>query len=142
MSRTRSENKQTVHDRPHSPRRESVESEQAKYRASRWYAPPIANIAFVPMPEGPRRRDSPAAGALLVLGQRRSRDCGACYALADLRCSDSPDFRRGLCGRSCTSILDRVRNRFFVMLQWVMTFLTKRRQVRVFPGQERAAEAQ
>ncbi len=31
-------------------------------------------------------------------------------------------------------------NRFFVMLQWVLTFLTKRRQVRVFPGQERAAE--
>ena len=32
-------------------------------------------------------------------------------------------------------------NRFFVMLQWVLTFLTKRRQVRVFPGQERAAES-
>src|SRR2546428_1877074 len=32
-------------------------------------------------------------------------------------------------------------NRFFVMLQWVLAFLTKRRQVRVFPGQERAAEA-
>jgi len=24
-------------------------------------------------------------------------------------------------------------NRFFVMLQWLLTFLTKRRQVRVFP---------
>jgi len=32
-------------------------------------------------------------------------------------------------------------NRFFVMLQWVLAFLTKRRQVRVFPGQERAVEA-
>jgi hypothetical protein len=32
-------------------------------------------------------------------------------------------------------------NRFFVMLQRVLTFLTKRRQVRVFPGQERTAEA-
>jgi hypothetical protein len=29
-------------------------------------------------------------------------------------------------------------NRFFVMLQWVLTFLTKRRQVRIFPGQDRA----
>ncbi|PYK96521.1 MAG: hypothetical protein DME32_17515, partial [Verrucomicrobia bacterium] len=28
-------------------------------------------------------------------------------------------------------------NRFFVMLQWALAFLTKRRQVRVFPGQER-----
>ena len=32
-------------------------------------------------------------------------------------------------------------NRFFVMLQWMLAFLTKRRQVRVFPRQERAAEA-
>jgi len=31
-------------------------------------------------------------------------------------------------------------NRFFVMLQWVLTFLTKHRQVRVFPGQERNTE--
>jgi hypothetical protein len=31
---------------------------------------------------------------------------------------------------------------FFVMLQWLLAFLTKRRQVRVFPGQERTAEAQ
>jgi NADH dehydrogenase len=28
-------------------------------------------------------------------------------------------------------------NRIFVMLQWVLTFLTKHRQVRIFPGQER-----
>jgi hypothetical protein len=27
-------------------------------------------------------------------------------------------------------------NRFFVVLQWGVAFLTKRRQVRVFPGQE------
>jgi NADH:ubiquinone reductase (H+-translocating) len=32
-------------------------------------------------------------------------------------------------------------NRFFVLLQWGIAFLTKRRQVRVFPGQERAASA-
>ena len=32
-------------------------------------------------------------------------------------------------------------NRFFVILQWGFTFLTKRRQVRVFPGQENAAKA-
>jgi hypothetical protein len=31
-------------------------------------------------------------------------------------------------------------NRFFVMLQWALTFLTKRRQVRVFPGQFDSAE--
>jgi NADH dehydrogenase len=30
-------------------------------------------------------------------------------------------------------------NRFFVLLQWGIAFLTKRRQVRVFPGQEKAA---
>jgi len=32
-------------------------------------------------------------------------------------------------------------NRFFVILQWGFAFLTKRRQVRVFPGQENAAKA-
>ena len=32
-------------------------------------------------------------------------------------------------------------NRLFVMLQWGITFLTKRRQVRVFPGQERSRAA-
>src|SRR6185437_6298665 len=30
-------------------------------------------------------------------------------------------------------------NRLFVMLQWGITFVSKRRQVRVFPGQERTA---
>jgi NADH:ubiquinone reductase (H+-translocating) len=32
-------------------------------------------------------------------------------------------------------------NRFFVVSQWVITFLTKRGRVRVFPAQERAAKA-
>lgn len=32
-------------------------------------------------------------------------------------------------------------NRFFVVLQWAIAFLTKRRQVRIFPGQETAAMA-
>jgi hypothetical protein len=32
-------------------------------------------------------------------------------------------------------------NRFFVLLSWAVAFLTKRRQVRVFPGQEKAASA-
>jgi hypothetical protein len=31
-------------------------------------------------------------------------------------------------------------NRLFVILEWGVAFLTKRRQVRVFPGQERAAK--
>jgi hypothetical protein len=31
-------------------------------------------------------------------------------------------------------------NRFFVMLQWVLTFLTKRRQVRVFPEERSTGE--
>jgi NADH dehydrogenase len=32
-------------------------------------------------------------------------------------------------------------NRFFVLVQWGIAFLTKRRQVRVFPGQETSARA-
>ena len=32
-------------------------------------------------------------------------------------------------------------NRFFVILQWGIAFLTKRRQVRVFPGEENSAKA-
>jgi NADH dehydrogenase len=32
-------------------------------------------------------------------------------------------------------------NRFFVIMEWGISFLTKRRQVRVFPGQERSAKA-
>jgi NADH dehydrogenase len=32
-------------------------------------------------------------------------------------------------------------NRFFVIVQWGIAFLTKRRQVRVFPGQETTAKS-
>ena len=32
-------------------------------------------------------------------------------------------------------------NRFFVIVQWGIAFLTKRRQVRVFPGEENSAKA-
>jgi NADH dehydrogenase len=31
-------------------------------------------------------------------------------------------------------------NRFFVMLQWAISFLTKRRQVRIFPIQKTTAD--
>lgn len=31
-------------------------------------------------------------------------------------------------------------NRFFVILQWGIAFLTRRRQVRVFPGEEKSAK--
>jgi NADH:quinone reductase (non-electrogenic) len=67
---------------------------------------------------------------------------GRTYALADLR------FVRfsGLLAWAVWAavhiyFLIGFANRFFVLLQWGIAFLTKRRQVRVFPGQERAARA-
>lgn len=67
---------------------------------------------------------------------------GRTYALADLR------FVRfaGLSAWILWAVvhiyfLIGFANRFFVIVQWGIAFLTKRRQVRVFPGQERAARA-
>lgn len=66
---------------------------------------------------------------------------GRTYALADLR-----EVRfAGFFGWLLWAIvhiyfLIGFANRFFVILQWAVAFLTKRRQVRVFPGQERPAK--
>jgi NADH dehydrogenase len=67
---------------------------------------------------------------------------GRTYALADLRMLRFTGFPAWVVWAVVhIYFLIGFANRFFVMLQWVITFLTKRRQVRVFPGQERGAEA-
>lgn len=67
---------------------------------------------------------------------------GRTYALADLRFLRFAGFLAWVvwAGVHIYSLIG-FANRFFVMLEWGITFLTKRRQVRVFPGQERAAKA-
>src|SRR5213596_1164271 len=67
---------------------------------------------------------------------------GRTYALADLRMLRFTGFPAWVVWAVVhIYFLIGFANRFFVMLQWALAFLTKRRQVRVFPGQERAAEA-
>jgi NADH dehydrogenase len=63
------------------------------------------------------------------------------YAVADLRLLRFTGFpARVVWAVVHIYFLIGFANRFFVILQWVMTFLTRRRQVRVFPGQEQAAK--
>ena len=67
---------------------------------------------------------------------------GRMYALADLRMLRFTGFPAWVVWAVVhIYFLIGFANRFFVMSQWALAFLTKRRQVRVFPGQERAAEA-
>ena len=69
---------------------------------------------------------------------------GRTYALADLRFVRSAGFMAWLLWAAVhIYFLIGFANRFFVVLEWGVAFLTKRRQVRVFPGQEgvRAAKA-
>jgi NADH:ubiquinone reductase (H+-translocating) len=67
---------------------------------------------------------------------------GRTYALADLRFVRFAGFSAWLVWAAVhIYFLIGFANRFFVILQWGIAFLTKRRQVRVFPGQERAARA-
>ena len=62
------------------------------------------------------------------------------YALADLRMLRFTGFPAWIVWAVVhIYFLIGFANRFFVMLQWLLAFLTKRRQVRVFPGQERCA---
>jgi NADH dehydrogenase len=64
---------------------------------------------------------------------------GRTYALADLRFLRFAGFLAWIVWAAVhIYFLIGFANRFFVILQWGVTFLTKRRQVRVFPGQERA----
>jgi NADH dehydrogenase len=66
---------------------------------------------------------------------------GRTYALADLRMLRFTGFPAWVVWAVVhIYFLIGFANRFFVMLQWVLTFLTKHRQVRVFPGQERNTE--
>ena len=63
---------------------------------------------------------------------------GRTYALADLRMLRFAGFPAWVVWAGVhIYFLIGFANRFFVMLQWMLAFLTKRRQVRVFPGQER-----
>lgn len=66
---------------------------------------------------------------------------GRSYALADLRLVRFAGFLAWMvwAGVHIYSLIG-FSNRLFVMLQWGITFLTKRRQVRVFPGTARAVE--
>lgn len=67
---------------------------------------------------------------------------GRTYALADLRFARFTGFFAWLLWAAVhIYFLIGFANRFFVLVQWSIAFLTKRRQVRVFPGQERAARA-
>ena len=67
---------------------------------------------------------------------------GRMYALADLRMLRFAGFPAWVVWAVVhIYFLIGFANRFFVMLQWGLAFLTKRRQVRVFPGQDRAVEA-
>jgi NADH:ubiquinone reductase (H+-translocating) len=67
---------------------------------------------------------------------------GRTYALADLRFLRFSGFLAWILWAIVhIYFLIGFANRFFVLLEWGVTFLTKRRQVRVFPGQEKAARA-
>jgi len=63
---------------------------------------------------------------------------GRIYAVADLRVVRFAGFLAWLVWAVVhVYFLIGFANRFFVLLQWGFAFLTKRRQVRVFPGQEK-----
>jgi NADH:ubiquinone reductase (H+-translocating) len=67
---------------------------------------------------------------------------GRTYALADLRFLRLSGFPAWMIWAAVhIYFLIGFANRFFVLLQWGVAFATKRRQVRVFPGQERAVSA-
>ena len=67
---------------------------------------------------------------------------GRTYALADLRFLQFAGFSAWVVWAAVhIYFLIGFANRLFVILQWGVAFLTRRRQVRVFPGQERAAKA-
>src|ERR1700751_5208692 len=67
---------------------------------------------------------------------------GLTYAVADLRFSRFAGFAAWVVWAVVhIYFLIGFANRLFVTLQWGVAFLTKRRQVRVFPGQEKAAKA-
>jgi NADH:ubiquinone reductase (H+-translocating) len=65
---------------------------------------------------------------------------GRTYALADLRFVRFAGFLAWIVWAAVhIYFLIGFANRLFVILEWGVAFLTKRRQVRVFPGQEKAA---
>jgi NADH dehydrogenase len=67
---------------------------------------------------------------------------GRTYALADLRFLRFSGFPAWIVWAAVhIYFLIGFANRLFVILGWAIAFLTKRRQVRVFPGQTRAAKA-
>lgn len=66
---------------------------------------------------------------------------GRTYAVADLRLVRFAGFWGWLLWAAVhIYFLIGFANRFFVILRWGIAFLTKQRQVRIFPGQERAAK--
>jgi len=86
--------------------------------------------ALIPTTRGGQPRRGPSGIGTKAIS--RLRGVGTRWPI--FACSDSPDFRRGCLAVVHIYFLIGFANRFFVMLQWALTFLTKRRQVRVFPG--------
>jgi NADH dehydrogenase len=73
-------------------------------------------------------------GDLAIVGRK--------YALADLRFVRFAGFFAWIVWAVVhVYFLIGFANRFFVIVQWGIAFLTKRRQVRIFPGQDTAAKA-
>jgi NADH dehydrogenase len=67
---------------------------------------------------------------------------GRTYAVADLRFVRFAGFLAWIVWAAVhTYFLIGFTNRFFVIVQWGIAFVTKRRQVRVFPGQENASSS-
>jgi len=67
---------------------------------------------------------------------------GRTYALADLRFLRFTGFSAWIVWAAVhIYFLIGFTNRFFVILQWAIALLTKRRQVRVYPGEENSTEA-
>ncbi|MGA7926611.1 MAG: NAD(P)/FAD-dependent oxidoreductase [Candidatus Sulfotelmatobacter sp.] len=67
---------------------------------------------------------------------------GRTYALADLRFLRFTGFLAWIVWAAVhIYFLIGFANRFFVILRWGIAFLTKRRQVRTFPGEENSAKA-
>ena len=67
---------------------------------------------------------------------------GRTYALADFRFLRFTGFSAWIVWAAVhIYFLIGFANRFFVILQWGIAFLTKRRQVRVFPGEDNSSKA-
>jgi hypothetical protein len=100
---------------------------------------PDTQLALIGLPALPASVEQPS----VVIGTKAIwRLWAATYALADLRFLRFTGFSAWIVWAAVhIYFLIGFANRFFVILQWGIAFLTKRRQVRVFPGEENSAKA-